>query len=116
MAYHVDENTPVSTDGSNWRPLYTYPELMQALNAPASSFVTTNRVIAGLCAIFVGTLGIQYFIIGKPKAGVITIILSIVTCGLWGIVTLIQGILMLLMTDAEFDRKYVYSTDTLPVF
>lgn len=114
-AYPVNDNTPVSTDGANWRPLYTYPELMQARTAPSSS-VTSTRVVAGLCAILVGTLGVQYFIIGKTKAGLITILLSLVTCGLWGILCVVQGILMLLMSDQEFEEKYVNSTATLPLF
>lgn len=28
MAYNVTNETPVSRDGGEWQPLYTYPELM----------------------------------------------------------------------------------------
>ena len=45
-----------------------------------------------------------------------TILLSLVTCGGWSIITLIQGILMLCMSDAEFNRKYVQTTSTFPIF
>lgn len=38
------------------------------------------------------------------------------TCGLWGIVELIQGIMMLTMSQEEFDRKYVNSTSFMPLF
>ena len=76
----------------------------------------SKRVVCGILAILVGTLGVQYFVIGKTTAGLLTILLSLVTCGCWGIVTLIQGIMMLCMTDAEFERKYVESTSTLPLF
>ncbi|MDE6311290.1 MAG: NINE protein [Muribaculaceae bacterium] len=115
-AYKVNENTPVSVDGVNWSPLYNYPELMGMINGASNNAVDNKKLIAGICAIIVGTLGVQYFILDKPVAGVITILLSIVTCGLWGIVTLIQGIMMLMMTDEEFERKYVYSTSTFPIF
>ena len=75
-----------------------------------------SRVVAGLLAIFLGYLGVQYFYMDKIAAGIISIVLSIVTCGLWSVVTLIQGILMLTMTDRQFDDKYVYTVSTFPLF
>jgi len=74
------------------------------------------RGVAALLAILLGTFGIQYFYLGKAMAGLITIVLSIVTCGLWGVVMLIQGILMFCITNAQFREKYVLSTSTLPLF
>ena len=29
MYYDIDSNTPVSRDGSDWAPMFTYPELME---------------------------------------------------------------------------------------
>lgn len=121
MAYNVDTNTPVSKDGGDWRPLYTYPELMAELqnsksNSVSDQEVSSKKTLCGILAILVGTLGIQYFVLGKTAGGLITILLSIVTCGCWGIVTLIQGIMMLCMSDADFKRKYIDSTSTLPLF
>lgn len=116
MAYNVTTDTPVSRDGMPYAPLYTFPELMQLYhdrNAPAES---SRRILCGIMAMLFGYLGIQYFIVGKVAGGFITILLSIVTCGLWEIVTFIQGIMMLVMTDREFNNKYVYSTSTLPLF
>ncbi|MDE5901987.1 MAG: GYF domain-containing protein [Muribaculaceae bacterium] len=75
-----------------------------------------SKVTAGLLAIFLGYLGVQYFYLDKVTAGIITIVLSIVTCGMWSVVTLIQGILMLTMTDRQFDDKYVYNSSTFPLF
>ena len=121
MAYPVGTNTPVSRDGGAWTPLYTYPELMQRLQMKggagiSNSEVSSKKLLCGLMAIFFGTLGIQYFLIGKTTGGIITILLSLITCGAWGVVTLIQGILMLCMSDEEFKRKYMDSTSTLPLF
>ncbi|MDE6410478.1 MAG: DUF4339 domain-containing protein [Muribaculaceae bacterium] len=122
MAYPVGPDTQVSRDGGAWQPLYTYPELMQRLqmrgaNQPMNqSEVTSKKTLCGILAILVGTLGVQYFVINKVAAGFITILLSIVTCGLWGVVTLVQGILMLCMSDDEFKRKYLESTSTFPLF
>lgn len=75
-----------------------------------------SKIAAGLLAIFFGPLGVQYFYLGKVGGGFLTILLSIVTCGAWEIITLIQGILMICMSDEEFDRKYVYNDKTFPLF
>ena len=75
-----------------------------------------SRGVAALLAIFLGGLGIQYFYLGKATAGIISIVLSLVTCGLWSLVMLIQGIMMFCMTNAQFREKYVLSTSTLPLF
>ena len=75
-----------------------------------------SRGVAGLLAILIGTLGIHYFYCGKTGGGFICILLSIISCGIWGIITLIQGIMMMCMRSDEFERKYVYSTSTFPLF
>ncbi len=75
-----------------------------------------SRGVAALLAIFLGGLGIQYFYLGKTGAGLITIGLTIITCGLWELVTFIQGILMLCMTNDSFRQKYVTTTSTFPLF
>lgn len=119
LSYNPDVNTNISTDGINWAPLYTYPELMQMVRdqstyGPGST--DSKRILCGIMAILLGGLGVQYFILGKVSGGFITILLTLVTCGAWEIITLIQGILMLCMSDEEFNRKYVYTTKTLPLF
>lgn len=75
-----------------------------------------SRGVAGLLAIFLGGLGIHYFYCGKGGGGAICILLSVVTCGIWTILTLIQGIMMLTMSCDDFERKYVYSQSTFPLF
>lgn len=116
-AYNVNPNTQVSTDeGQNWKPLYSFPELMSVYGARNQQDVSNKRILCGIMAIIFGTLGIQYFIVGKVGAGVITILLSLVTCGAWEIVTLIQGILMLTMDDQTFQQKYIDTTKTFPLF
>lgn len=75
-----------------------------------------SRGVTALLAIVFGTLGIQYFYLGKVLGGVITIVLSLITCGGWGLITLIQGILMFCITNQEFERKFVDTRSTFPVF
>lgn len=147
-SYHVTPDTLVWRNGeTEWRPIYSYPELMQALSNPGAGYPgpgpvggpavppgapaggpcpphspmygaqpVKDKTAAGLFAIFLGGLGIQYFYLGKVTGGIITIVLSLITCGVWSIVTLIQGILMLTMTQAEFERKYIYTQSDFPLF
>lgn len=57
-------------------------------------------------ALILGSLGIHKFILGYTSEGVIQIILSIVTCGIAGIVPFIEGIIYLTKTDEEFYQIY----------
>ncbi len=126
FAYNINQNTSVSTDGVNWRPLYTYPELMVALRQHGGWFanngllgrddVSNKKLLCGILAIFLGYLGVQYFVLGKVSGGIFTILLSCITCGAWSVITLIQGILMLCMSDEEFKRKYIDNPATMPLF
>lgn len=75
-----------------------------------------SRGVAGLLAILVGTLGVHYFYLGKVGGGLLTILLCFITCGLWSFLVLVQGILMLCMTNEEFERKYVTNQSSFPLF
>ena len=75
-----------------------------------------SRGVAGLLAIFLGGFGVHYFYLGKTTGGIICILLSIISCGLWSFVPLIQGIIMLTMRSAEFENKYVNTTASFPLF
>ncbi len=88
----------------------------QRNNAFDSNANGKSRGIAALLAILLGGLGIQYFYLGKSTAAIITILLSLVTCGLWEIVMFIQGILMLCMSNYDFNQKYVDTQSSFPVF
>lgn len=122
FAYDVDENTPVSRDNGPWQPLYSYPDLMGRLTQKRSIFasrdsdVLSKKTLCGIMAILFGSLGVQYFILGKIGGGLVTILLSFVTCGLWSILMLVQGIMMLTMSDEEFYRKFVASPSFMPIF
>ena len=72
--------------------------------------------MAGLLAILLGALGVHYFYLGKTGAGVLFLILGLLSCGLLSVITLIQGILMFVMTQEDFERKYVYTNSSIPLF
>ena len=122
MSYDIDENTQVSKDDGPWQPLYAFPELMSKLVHKRSMLSTQNsdigskKTLCGIMAIIIGGLGVQYYIMGKIGGGLVTILLTIVTCGLWSILALVQGILMLTMSDEEFYRKYIASQSFMPLF
>jgi len=76
-------------------------------NKPQQEFQPENKKLtAGILAILIGSLGVHKFILGYTKEGIIQIILSIVTCGVAGIIPFIEGIIYLTKTDEEFYRTY----------
>jgi len=75
-----------------------------------------DQIIAGVLAILLGGLGIQYFYLGKVSAGILSIVITICTCGAWEIITLIQGIIILTMSNQSFIDKYRDPSKSFPVF
>ncbi len=65
-----------------------------------------KKVLAGVLALLFGYLGIHKFILGYTKEGLIQIGISIVTCGIGGIVGFVEGIIYLTKSDEEFYQMY----------
>ena len=61
-----------------------------------------QKIVAALLAFFLGSMGIHHFYLGSVMAGVI----CLVTCGGCGIIQLVETIMLLIMSDADFDAKY----------
>lgn len=66
----------------------------------------SKRVVAGVLAILLGSLGIHKFVLGYTKEGIIQIVISLVTCGIGSVVGLIEGIVYLTKSDEEFIQTY----------
>lgn len=66
-----------------------------------------KKVIAGICGILFGSFGVHKFILGYTTEGIIQIVISVVTCGIGGIVGLIEGIIYLTKSDEEFVEIYI---------
>ena len=68
-----------------------------------------NRVLFGIMTIIFNSIGVPCFMAGKTKAGILRIVLGIVTCGVIAtineIMGIIQGIKILCMSDEEFAEK-----------
>lgn len=70
-------------------------------------YKSEKKLIAGILAIVIGSLGIHKFYLGYTKEGIIQIVLTVVTLGFAGVIGFIEGIIYLTKTDEEFDRIYV---------
>src|SRR5690349_5607005 len=70
-----------------------------------------NKIAAGVCGILLGSLGIHKFILGYTGAGLTLLLITVLTCGLGGMVThligLIEGIIYLTKSDEDFVNTYV---------
>lgn len=65
-----------------------------------------KKVVAGILALLLGSLGIHKFYLGYTKEGIIQIVASIVTCGIASIIPFIEGIMYLVKSDEEFYKLY----------
>jgi TM2 domain-containing membrane protein YozV len=64
-----------------------------------------NKVVAGVLALLLGWLGIHHFYLGSAGAGIIELLLSCIG-GVGWIVAIVEGVLLLVMSDADFDARY----------
>ena len=117
----ANAQTLVQAEGSpEWKPLGSFSEFASELKAlppliaPPPSAVASrasNKIPAGICGILLGPLGIHKFILGYTGAGLVMLLVTILTCGIaWPvmhIIGLIEGIIYLCKSDEEFVRIYV---------
>lgn len=79
---------------------------------PAAGSSDKSKVVAGVLGILLGALGIHKFYLGYNKEGIIMLLVSLLTFGFlaWvmSIIGLVEGIMYLMKTDAEFEATYVY--------
>jgi TM2 domain-containing membrane protein YozV len=117
----VNAQTLVQMEGAQeWKPLGSFSEFASELKAvpppiaPPPSAVASrasNKIPAGICGILLGSLGIHKFLLGYTGAGLVMLLVTILTCGIAGVVMhiigLIEGIIYLCKSDEEFVRTYV---------
>jgi len=114
--------TLVQAEGSpDWKPLAAFGEFSADLRPPpapppaapssAAGSRAGNKIPAGIFGIILGPLGIHKFILGYTGAGLITLAVTVLTCGLaWPIthvIGLVEGIIYLCKSDEDFVRTYV---------
>lgn len=66
-----------------------------------------KKILAGILGIVVGGFGVHKFVLGYTTEGIIQIVLTFLTCGVGGIVGIVEGIIYLTKSDEEFVRTYI---------
>jgi TM2 domain-containing membrane protein YozV len=70
------------------------------------SEIANKKLVAGLLGLFLGALGIHKFMLGYTKAGIIMLLVTVLTCGfggfVMGVIGLIEGIIYLAATPQDF--------------
>jgi TM2 domain-containing membrane protein YozV len=84
---------------------------MQSVNPGAitdwKAMGADKKVVAGICGILLGALGVHKFILGYTTEGIIQLCIGVVTCGASHIIGIIEGIIYLTKSDEEFVRTYI---------
>lgn len=92
--YNGQQNYQYQQQNTNYNP--------QQMNTEP----TKDKLVAGLLAIFIGTLGIHKFYLGYTKSGVIMLLVSLLTFGVgatvMAVIALIEGILYLTKSTLNF--------------
>lgn len=65
-----------------------------------------KKVLAGILALLLGSIGVHKFILGYTKEGLIQIAITVVTCGLAGVIPFVEGIIYLTKSDEDFYNTY----------
>ena len=126
----VNGQTLIQAEGSSdWKPLASFAEFAADLKTappppmsppgatppatydPNVSARASIKIPAGICGILLGSLGIHKFILGYTGAGLIMLLVTLLTCFLASpirhIIGLIEGIISLAKPDQDFVRTYV---------
>lgn len=104
--YKEKENCSAQSSGQEDTRSHTYSRKYEE-SAAASYDITkhlSRRVIAAILAIVLGVFGAQHFYLKKYVWGVLSLVFFFT--GVTAIIGLIQGVLWLLATDADFESRY----------
>src|SRR5215213_9779475 len=112
--YRTNCQTPLASVGTGVGTGY---QPMQSVNAGAmtdwKAMGGDKKILAGILAIVVVSLGVQKFILGYATEGVIMLLVSVLSCGMLAIVMtvigIIEGVMYLTKSDEEFVRTYIQS-------
>ena len=117
----VNAQTLLLAEGATeWKPLGTFPEFAGETKLttppvitppPAASARASSKIAAGICGILLGTFGIHKFVLGYTGAGLIMLLVTLLSCFMLSpvlsVIGLIEGIIYLCKSDEEFVRTYV---------
>lgn len=114
----VNLQTRACLEGTTeWKSLSDFPEITApastppVMSPPLKDDRASSKIAAGICGILLGSLGVHKFVLGYTGAGLIMLLVSLFTCffaaPIMSIIGLIEGIIYLTKSDAEFVRTYV---------
>jgi TM2 domain-containing membrane protein YozV len=119
----VRADTLAQAEGSpDWKPIRSFPEFadVQSIpptitppvaSVPAQNPRASNKLPAGICGVILGGFGVHKFILGYTGAGIIMLLVSVLSCGalypLMHLIGLIEGIIYLAKPDDDFVRLYI---------
>lgn len=118
----VNPQTLAQLEGTQeWKPLVSFAEFTADFKPPPSFSAAPppmtghpkagSKIAAGIFGILLGSLGIHKFILGYTGAGLVMLLVTLLTCFVaWPIthlIGLIEGIIYLTKSDAEFVKTYV---------
>ena len=96
-----------------------YGAAMPPYGTPAyamPSDISGKKIAAGICGVLLGGLGIHKFILGFTGAGLTMLLISVLSIGLLSpimhIIGIIEGIMYLSKSDAEFYQTYIVARKT----
>jgi TM2 domain-containing membrane protein YozV len=73
--------------------------------------VGSKKMVAGILAILLNSLGIHKFYLGMTGAGLTMLLVTVLTCGIggmvMGVIGIIEGIIYLTKSDEDFYQTYV---------
>ena len=96
---------------------YQQQQYQQAYQQPQQNYPAPgekSKTTAGVLALLIGGFGIHYFYLGKTTGGIVFLLLC--CTGIPSLLAFVQGIMMLTMTDEQFNQKYVYTESSFPLF
>ena len=75
---------------------------------------SNKKLAAGLLAIFLGSFGVHKFVLGYNTAGLIMLLVTVLTCGIagfvMGVIGIIEGIIYLTKSPEEFESIYLQNS------
>ncbi|HLX95203.1 MAG TPA: GYF domain-containing protein [Verrucomicrobiae bacterium] len=116
----VNAQTLVQAEGApEWKPLGSISELASGMKTipptiappPTLAARASNKIPAGICGILLGAFGIHKFILGYTGAGLVMLLVTLLSCFILApvmhLIGLIEGIIYLCRSDEEFVRVNV---------
>jgi len=73
----------------------------------AQSEAGQKKLLAGILGIVIGWTGAHRFVLGDTTGGIIRLVIALLTCGLGGLIGLVEGIIYLTKSDEDFQKIYI---------